>query len=69
MIERPLTTLEAVLRIRSHLWAIVGAVAVHGANACDRLVDLAESRELDAVTDAEEVRHAVLLGTRDQETP
>lgn len=65
--DRPLTTLEAVSRIRGHLWAITGALAVHVANACDRLTDLAERRELDHITDAEETRHAVLLGR--EETP
>ena len=62
MTERPLTTLEAVCRARGHLWGLTAAVAIRVANACDRLIDVAERRELDHMTDAEEVRHAVLCG-------
>jgi len=57
--DRPLTTLEAVCRIRAHLWGIAGALTYQA--RLGRFTAACEARELDHLTDAAEVRHAVLV--------
>jgi hypothetical protein len=57
--DRPLTTLEAVYRIKAHCWALISGLASEIAERC-------ELRELDRMTDAEEVRNAVLSALKEE---
>jgi hypothetical protein len=57
--DRSLTTLEAVYRIKAHCWALVSGLASEIAERC-------ELRELGRMTDAEEVRNAVLSALKEE---
>lgn len=56
---RPKSTYEALLRLSAAAWGLVSTAASDIAERC-------ELRELDRLTDAEEVRHAVLCGMKEE---